>query len=226
MKETLIFLKELAANNNRDWFNANKDRYLKVKEFINSLTLKLISTLSEFDPEAAGLSVANSTYRIYRDTRFSTDKTPYKTHIGIFMCPPDGKKSLRCGYYLHIEPGNCFFAAGTIGHPAPVLKAIRQSVFDEIDEYRSIVESEEFRAVFQTIGEDSLKTAPKGFPKDWEYIDYLKPRNFCCSGAVDEKKLCKADPANLLRPYFKQAKRFDDFINYAIDECIEKNPSF
>lgn len=105
-----------------------------------------------------------------------------------------------------------------------MLKAIRQSVFDEIEEYRSIVESKDFISLFDTIGDDPLKTAPKGFPKDWKYIDYLKPRNFCSSGTIDEKRLCTVDTSDLLRPYFKQAKRFDDFINYAIDECVEKNP--
>ena len=91
MKEILNFLKELKRNNNREWFVANKETYLSVKRKADILTYALIAKISEFDPEAARLRVEDCTYRIYRDTRFSPDKTPYKTHIGIYINPPKGK---------------------------------------------------------------------------------------------------------------------------------------
>ena len=185
MRKTLDFLRRLRENNSREWFTAHKPEYLDVKARTDALANDLIALVATVDPEASRLKVADCTYRIYRDTRFSADKTPYKTHIGIFVNPPLGKKGITCGYYLHLEPDSLLFAAGTIGHPAPVLKALRQSVYDEIDEYRSIVEDPEFRKVFDTIGDDPLKTAPKGFPKDWEHIDYLKLRNFIASGPLD-----------------------------------------
>ncbi|WP_295727783.1 DUF2461 domain-containing protein [uncultured Muribaculum sp.] len=222
MNDILDFLRELRAHNDREWFNANKERYLKVKERVDGLAAELITLVSEVDAEASRLTPADCTYRIYRDTRFSTDKSPYKTHVGIFVNPPFGKKSLRCGYYLHIEPDNCFFAAGTVCLPSPLVKAIRQSIYDEIDEYRSIVESDGFRCVFPRIGENLLKTAPKGFPKDWPYMDYIRPKDFCCSTDIfSDDSLSRDDfPRNLL-PIIRQAGRFNDFINYSIDEFNE-----
>lgn len=128
---------------------------------------------------------------------------------------------MRFGYYLHIEPENCMLVAGNIGLPSPVMKAVRQSIFDEIDEYRGIVESAEFRSAFSELGEDPLKTAPKGFPKDWEFIDYLKPRNFCCSRSLKDSDLCRQDFPTYAEPYLRQAKRFIDFFNFTIDDFEE-----
>lgn len=222
-KKILGFLRELGAHNDREWFNANKERYLNVKEEVDRLATELIALVSEVDAEASRLTPSDCTYRIYRDTRFSADKSPYKTHIGIFVNPPSGKKSMRCGYYLHIEPDNCFFAAGTVCLPSPLVKAIRQSIYDEIDEYRSIVESDEFRRVFPRIGENLLKTAPKGFPKDWRYMDYIRPKDFCCSTDIfSEESMSRDDFPRSLLPVVIQAGRFNDFINYAIDEFNDK----
>ena len=131
---------------------------------------------------------------------------------------------MRCGYYLHIEPDNCFVAAGTVCLPSPLVREIRRSIYDEIDEYRSIVESDEFRAQYHTIGENMLKTAPKGFPKDWEYINYVRPKDFCCSSKqLSEEFMLRPDLPEALRPAIRQARRFNDFINYTIDEYIEHN---
>lgn len=218
MKHILDFLKRLAANNNREWFAAHKEEYLEVKRLTEDLTRRMIAIVATVDADAAPLRVTDCTYRIYRDTRFSVDKTPYKTHIGIFVNPPHGKKSLTCGYYLHLEPGNVFFAAGTIGHPAHVLKALRQSVFDEIDEYRSIVEDAEFLRYFPEIGYQPLKTAPKGFPKDWPFIDYLKPRHFMASGPFVPCSLMGEIFETSLLPAVKQAYRFNRFHNFTIDD--------
>ncbi len=101
-----------------------------------------------------------------------------------------------------------------------MLKALRQSVYDEIDEYRSIVEDPEFRKFFDTIGDDPLKTAPKGFPKDWEHIDYLKPRNFIASGPLDEKTVCDPGFMDMLAPAVAQAARFNRFMNFTIEDFI------
>ena len=218
MKHILDFLKILSANNNREWFALHKEEYLEVKRRADDLARRLIALVATVDPEAAPLRVADCTYRIYRDTRFSADKTPYKTHIGIFVNPPRGKKGLTCGYYLHLEPDNVFFAAGTIGHPAPVLKAIRQSVYDEIDEYRSIVDDPAFRRIFPEVGDSPLKTAPKGFPKDWPYIDYLKPRNFVASGPFAPCSLDSDTFETSLLPAVRQAYRFNRFINFTIED--------
>lgn len=217
MKKTLKFLRSLRQHNDREWFNTHKEEYLEVKEEVERLTLELIAAVTTVDPEAARLRVADCTYRIYRDTRFSSDKTPYKTHIGIFVNPPGGKKSMTCGYYLHLEPDNCFFAAGTVCLPSPVVKRIRQSIYDEIDEYRSIVESPEFREWFTTVGENPVKTAPQGFPRDWEFIDYIRPRDFVTSTPLSDENVVVPGLAERLLPPIRQAKRFNDFINFSIE---------
>lgn len=220
MQRVYSFLRDLRQNNNREWFLASKSRYAEVKRIVDETADLMIAAVSAVDPEAARLKPADCTYRIYRDTRFSPDKTPYKTHIGIFVNPPLGKKGLTCGYYLHIEPDNTLFAAGTICHPSDVLKAIRQSVYDEIDEYRSIVEDPEFRRLFPVVGDSLLKTAPKGFPKDWQYIDYLKPRNFLAEGPLSEEMLCGEGIARRLEPYIRMAYRFNRFMNFTIEDFI------
>ena len=120
MKEVYKFLKDLSRNNNREWFLANKQRYLDVKARVDELASLLIGLVSEFDPRASRLSASDCTYRIYRDTRFSNDKTPYKTHFGIFINPPLGKKGETLGYYFHLEPEAslvCELTSSTIPMP-------------------------------------------------------------------------------------------------------------
>lgn len=124
------------------------------------------------------------------------------------------------GYYLHLEPGNCFFTAGTGWSSPKVLKTLRQGIYDEIDEYREIVESPEFRRVLPELGMDKLKTAPKGFPKDWEYIDYLKPRIFGAEGKIDEEIFRQDDWTEKLRIYVAQGQRYNRFCNYYVFEAL------
>lgn len=220
MKEIFQFLRELRRHNDREWFAAHKQDYLRVKETAENFTARLIAALAGIDPEAARLTPADCTYRIYRDTRFSADKTPYKTHIGIFICPPFGKKSIMAGHYFHLEPDNTFYACGTWYLPPKALKAVRQSIYDEIDEYRSIVESAEFRQYFTSVGEDFLKTAPKGFPKEWQWIDYLRPRMFCATAPLSEQTVCAPNAIDRLLDMMRQGKRLDDFLNYTIEDYI------
>ena len=224
MSKTISFLKSLARHNDREWFNAHKEQYLKVKEENDALAERLIALIAEFEPEASRMSARDVTYRIYRDTRFSSDKTPYKTHIGIFINPPRGKKSWRYGYYFHQEPGNSFICGGNMPAPAPLTKALRQSVMDNIEEYLGIVEDPEFKRYFPTVGMERLKMAPKGFPKDWEYIEYLKPKDFGVMMPVDDEYLQAPDVIDRLRPVIAQIKRLNDFINYTVDE-FESNAS-
>ncbi len=218
MKETIAFLRKLSRNNNREWFNAHKDEYLKVKARVENLSERLIAEVASFDPEAACLTPSDCTYRIYRDTRFSQDKTPYKTHIGIFINPPFGKKSNRMGYYLHIEPGNCFVAAGTVCLPPKVVTAIRKSIFDNVEEYSALINDPEFKKIYPAVGENPVKTAPKGFPKDWPYLELVRPRDFVTSHALTDAEITGADIARLAGELFRVAKPFNDFVNYAIDE--------
>lgn len=222
MRSIISFLRKLARHNNREWFNAHKDEYLKIKKKSDEIAQLFINAIASVDPDAAALSVADCTYRIYRDVRFSSDKSPYKTHIGIFVNPPYGKKSNRCGYYLHIEPDNVFFCAGTVCLPSRTVTAIRRSIFDEIDEYRDIVENPEFQRLLPELGMNPVKTAPKGFDKDWEYLDYVRPRDFvAASKPFEPERYERPDFVESLLPAISQAKRFNDFINFTIENFAD-----
>lgn len=211
------FLKELSVNNNREWFNEHKDDYLKAQvEFENLLTV-IINQIALFDEDIKGVQAKDCTYRIYRDTRFSPDKTPYKIHFGGYI-NAKGKKSEHCGYYVHLQLGNCLLAGGSLCPPPNILKALRQSVYDNIDEYLSIVEDPSFKKHFPVIGENFLKTAPKGFPKDFKYIDYLKCKEFICSCQVPDEFFSDKNMLANVSDIFMQLKRFSDFTNYTIDE--------
>jgi uncharacterized protein (TIGR02453 family) len=211
------FLKELSLNNNREWFNDHKDDYLKAQTEFENLLTAIIQRISLFDDEIVGIQAKDCTYRIYRDVRFSQDKSPYKLHFGGYI-NGKGKKSEHCGYYVHLQLGYCLLAGGSLCPPPDILKALRQSVYDNIDEYRSIVEDPAFKKYFPVIGENFLKKAPKGFPKDFKYIDYLKPKEFICSYQVPDEFFLDEKMLDNVSDVFKQLKRFSDFTNYTIDE--------
>ena len=167
------YLKDLAANNNRDWFNAHRDAYESARSEFENLLTAVIARISTFDETIRGIEAKDCTYRIYRDTRFSQDKTPYKIHMGGYI-NAKGKKSDHCGYYIHLQPGNCLLAGGSYCPPPALLKALRQAVYDNIDEFRAIVEDPAFSHYFPVFDETFLKSAQKGFPKDFPYLKYLQ----------------------------------------------------
>lgn len=213
------FLKNIAANNNREWFNAHKDEYEIAKAEFDLLTTALIERISTFEEDVKGMQPSQCTYRIYRDLRFSQDKSPYKTHMGAYI-NSKGKKSTHCGYYLHIEPGNSMLCAGSICWPSKILKALRESIVDNIDEYIGIVENPEFKKVFPIVGDDWLKTAPAGFPKDYKYIKYLLPKDFGLNHPVSDSFFLENIDTLMDRveAIFRIAKPFADFTNFTIDD--------
>lgn len=160
------FLKDLSENNNREWFQEHRAEYEVVREEFEKLLAAAITRISMFDESIRSVQPKDCTYRIYRDTRFSADKTPYKTHLGGYI-NAKGKKSDHCGYYIHLEPGNCMLAGGSYCPPPNILKALRQSIYENIDEYVSIVEDPSFKQYFPVIGE-SFENCPQRFPKRFQ----------------------------------------------------------
>ncbi|MEA4885443.1 MAG: DUF2461 domain-containing protein [Bacteroides graminisolvens] len=211
------FLKDLSENNNREWFQEHRAEYEVVREEFEKLLAAAITRISMFDESIRSVQPKDCTYRIYRDTRFSADKTPYKTHLGGYI-NAKGKKSDHCGYYIHLEPGNCMLAGGSYCPPPNILKALRQSIYENIDEYVSIVEDPSFKQYFPVIGESFLKTAPKGFPKDFKHIDYLKCKDFTCAYKVDDSFFMDVNWLDKMEEVFVQLKRFSDFTNFTIDD--------
>jgi uncharacterized protein (TIGR02453 family) len=221
MQTIVPFLKELSKNNNKEWFHANKERYLDVQKGVKDFTEKLIAGIAKFDSTIASLTAKDCSYRIYRDTRFSKDKTPYKTHVGIFVCK-GGKCSGNAGYYFHIEPkgnewlGGSMLAVG-LYHPEPViLKSVREDILSNGANFVKTIEAAK-GFYWDDDKEEKLSRPPKGFPSDSPYIEYIKQKNFSLIQSFDEKLL--ADPKQLLNfcvKEFKKTKTFADHMNRAV----------
>jgi uncharacterized protein (TIGR02453 family) len=177
LEKSFEFLAALKNNNNREWFQANKNLFSEAKLEFEQVTELLIHEVSRFDRSIAGLSPRDCIFRIFRDVRFSSDKSPYKTNFGSFLVP-GGRKSNHAGYYLHIEPGESFVAGGIYMPPAPMLKAVRLNIFRHIDEFLEIIHSAELKKHFGEISGDKLKKPPQGFPKEFPYIDLLKFKSY------------------------------------------------
>ena len=212
------FLNRLSRNNNREWIAEHKEEYQAFKTLRDETAQRFINVVATVDSSVAGFPIEKCVYRLMRDTRFSEDKTPYKTHVGIFVCPPFGKKSLLSGYYLHLEPKASIICGGNYSLPTKHLTAIRNDIRDNIEEYISIVESPEFKKFFPKVGSDWLKTAPKGFSREWEYIDYVRPREFGVTMSLADSFFDNPDFPERLIPMLRQIKRLNDFVNFTLTE--------
>jgi uncharacterized protein (TIGR02453 family) len=191
MKRVLDFLSELRVNNNREWFNANKGRYSEANAVFSVFAENLIAAIGQFDPAVRGLALRDCTYRIYRDTRFSPDKTPYKTHKGVYVCPA-GKKSGNAGYYFHVEPegdgliGGHVFDAGIYMPEPAVLKSVRDEIFDNGEAISAAVCKAHG---FELDRSNALKRTPKGYPSDTPYDEYLRLKDFHLSKSINDDYL-------------------------------------
>ena len=214
----LQFLRDIAVNNNREWFHAHHDYYEAARAAFDSMVARLIARITVFDTSVQYLTVSDCTYRFYRDIRFSSDKSPYKRHFGAYV-NARGKKSFHGGYYLHLEPENCMLAGGAYCLPPDILRAVRQNICEQPETFHAIVGSEPFCSLFPVIGENRLKTMPKGFPKDFPYPDYLRPKDYSCCHSVNEEFFFAPDWLEQTARVFEAMKPFLDFVNAAIDEC-------
>jgi uncharacterized protein (TIGR02453 family) len=211
------FLKDICVHNDREWFNANRSEYDAAQAEFENFLAAAIARISMFDQSVSHLQPKDCTYRIYRDLRFTQDKTPYKTHIGGYI-NARGKKSAHSGYYIHLEAGNCMLCTGSLFVTSEMLKELRHSVYDNIDEFREIVEDPTFKRFFPVIGFDKLKTAPKGFPKDFPYMEYLKVKEYGVCMNVPDSYFYQPDLMDQLEVVFRQMQRINDFVNATIDE--------
>jgi uncharacterized protein (TIGR02453 family) len=189
--ELFAFLRELARNNNREWFAANKPRYVaEVQEpalaFVEDVGLRLPEVSRHFvaDPRTTGGSV----FRIYRDVRFSKDKSPYKTHVGIQFRHERARDVHAPGYYLHLEPGTVFLAYG-VWHPdRDTLHAIRTAIAAKPSRWRAIVEQPAFR-----LGGEALKRPPAGFDPDHPLIADIKRKDFIAIADLSEAEVTASE---------------------------------
>ena len=217
----LDFLADVRANNNREWFAANRARYDEARTLFRAVAEDMIARIGAFDASVAGMPVEQTLYRFYRDTRFSADKSPYKRHMGTFI-NARGKKSQHGGYYLHLEPGACLIAVGTYWHESRVVRAIREEIALRTDEFAAIVDEAAFRRAYTSLSIESLKTMPKGFPKDFPRPELLRMKDFCASRPLPDNFFAAPDWPERAACLFRTGKPYMDFINEVVDDYIDE----
>ena len=227
-KMIIRFLNDVVRNNNRPWFQEHKEEYLAAKAEFENGVAQAIGRIVSFDAEIGNVTVKDATYRFYRDTRFSPDKSPYKNHFGAYI-NAKGKKALRGGYYIHLEPGHCLLAVGNYWLPTNILTSCRNEIMANEQQWLKAVESAEFLHFFgapdeadwespQGFGLAKLKTCPSGFPSDYEHVKYLRLKDYCAWHHVPDSFFAEADWLDRMERVFRAAKPMMDFMNAVIDD--------
>lgn len=203
---TFQFLQELKVNNNRVWFNENKPRYVEANEQFKAFANTLMDKMSHYD-QIEALKV----FRIYKDVRFSKDKTPYKSSFSGSL--KRATKWLRGGYYFHVEPGNTIVAGGFWG-PAPVdLKRIRQEIAADDQPLRKIISDPTFIKTFGELYGDGVKTAPKGFSKEHPAIDLIRLKQFLVKRSFTDKQALSSGFVDEVVQTFHNMRPFFDYMS-------------
>ncbi|MDH6356331.1 DUF2461 domain-containing protein [Parabacteroides sp. PF5-9] len=217
--EIFQFLRELSENNNRPWFQENKERYETLRKVFIHEVQKLVDKISLFDPEVAGLEAKDCLYRIYRDIRFSPDKTPYKNYFSAYIAK-GGRKSEYGGYYVHLQPDNCLLSGGIWCPPSKLLKMLRQDIYDQIEEFTGIIEKPSFKAVYPKIEGEMLSRMPVGFPADSPYGYILKHKDFTVVSYKPDDYFKQVDWIDRAVEDFKELQPYNRFLNYTVDEYL------
>jgi uncharacterized protein (TIGR02453 family) len=217
-KDTLQFLEDLKANNNRDWFLDNKKRYESFKKDLHQLIGDLLDAMKPLDPSLEMLEVKNCTFRINRDIRFSKDKSPYKSHVGIWIS--SGAKGMnRSGYYVQIEKGASFIAGGLYCPEPEDLKKMRKEIAYFHDDLEAILNEKKFKKEFKDFDrneKNTLKNPPRGYEKDHPAIELLKLKSFESTQRIDISEVTKKDFVATVSKKLIALKPLNDFINRAL----------
>lgn len=207
LTKSLSFLSALTSNNNREWFNDHKSQFLDSQQEVRVFAEGLHEKMSEHDH----LEDWKKIFRLYRDVRFSNDKTPYKTYwSGSFRRATD---QLRGGYYFSIQPGNSYVAGGFFGPNAQDLLHIRKQIAQDPAQLRSVLDNQKFRETFgQLIGEQ-VKTAPKGFLKDDPAIDLIRYKQFIVEHRFSDEQVLADDFTETASAVFRQMRPYLDYMS-------------
>ncbi|AYZ36848.1 DUF2461 domain-containing protein [Chryseobacterium indologenes] len=210
--DTFGFLKKLNKNNNREWFNENKNLYTESQGNVISFLDDLLKEMSSFDAGLAKIDSKKALFRIYRDTRFSKDKSPYKTNFGASLGM--GKGSQKGGYYFHMEPGKSFLAGGIYMPESSVLKEVRKEISLYGNDFLNILNQKDFKKHFPELDQqDKLKKIPQGFEKEDPMGEYLKLKNFIVLYHLKDEEVLDKNAAGKMSKIFKLMKPFNDFLN-------------
>ena len=217
-KDTLQFLDDLKANNNRDWFLENKKRYEFFKNDYQQTADDLLDALKPLDPSLVMLEGKKCTFRINRDIRFSKDKTPYKTHLS-FWFSSGAKGQNRSGYYIHLEKGASFIAGGLYCPESDDLKKIRKEIAFFYDDLEEILDEKNFKKEFGDFNREeknTLKNPPRGYEKEHPAIDLLKLKSFESAQKIDITEATKRDFVTVMSQKLIVLKPLNDFLNRAL----------
>lgn len=214
----LEFLKALAANNNKPWMDENKKWYEAERKKLTEFVTELLRSSSAIDPKLAGISAKECLFRINRDIRFSKDKSPYKTNFGVYL-NPEGKKSIKGGYYIHIAGDGSSFVGGGIWMPdAGNLKKIRQEIDYNWDEFRSIITEKDFKRTFGDLSDDDkLSRPPKGYEADNPAVEYLKLKSFTVFRPLTEQEIASDELPGICLATFESMRPLLALLNRALD---------
>ena len=222
MKEIIDFLRDHSCNNNKVWFTANKKRYQEIQARWYDFCGELIQAVGQYDQDIARLTIKDCTYRIYRDTRFSADKSPYKTHFGVFLSK-GGKKSMHAGYYFHVGTGSgedyphChMIASGNYCYEPRVVKMLREDISFGWEEFKEDV-LDVADPSFRVDMDGALKRVPKEYPADAPYADFMRLKSFSLVTYLDDDFILQPNLVSRVAELFKTVKPFNDYINRAVD---------
>lgn len=211
------FLKMIKQNNNREWFNANKEEFIKQQTLIENFAEALLQELNKHDVIETP-SGKKACYRIYRDVRFSNDKTPYNTYFsGSYR---RATKYRRGGLYFHLEPGNTWLAGGFWSPNAEDLRRVRDDIAFSAAPLRKILKSKSFTATFGTLSGEQLKTTPKGFDVAHEAIDLLRYKQFLLIKRFTDEEVLSSDFLKLANQTFKNMRPFLDYMSEVLTTDI------
>ena len=217
---TLLFLKQLAKNNNKPWFDANRKKYDEAKKDFENFIQALIEQFGKKDPPIAALTAKSCLFRINRDIRFSKDKTPYKKNFAASI-NRGGKKSVLAGYYFHLEPGNSFIGGG-IWMPMPAeTQKIRQEIDYCYDEFKKIIHSKKFAGIYAGLDREDailLTNVPKGYTKDNPAAEFLKLKSWVAMSPLTDAALTSKGLLKQSVEALSAIQPFIDFLNRAVGE--------
>jgi uncharacterized protein (TIGR02453 family) len=217
-KDALLFMKDLKENNYRDWFQAHQDRYGLYKKEYKQIVEAFIAEMSKGDDTLSHLEFKDCSFRINKDIRFSKDKSPYKTNMGIWMSAGTKNTNLA-GYYVHIEEGAGFIAAGIHQPDAADLKKVRREIDGFYEDLEEIVTAPDFKKCYGSLDSDdknTLKTAPKDYAKDHPAIDFLKLKSFTATAKLSDQDIAGKDFVKETSKKLLVLKPFVEFLNRAL----------
>lgn len=209
-KESIDFLKTLSKNNSREWFNKHKDSYTEAYNNIIAFADALLIEINKHD-NIETASGRKSMFRIYKDVRFSKDKTPYNTHwSGAFK---RATKKLRGGYYFNIKPGNSFLVGGFWGPEPNDMKRIRQHIDSNYEDWKKMLAGKSFVKIFGKMIGEQVRSAPRGYAKDHQAIELLRYKQFLIKYEFTDKEVCSPDFVHKVNDVFKKMRPFLNFMS-------------